>query len=486
MSNLPANLLAELRGVETRIDQRLEILGRAENNLKTLFDALRQQVAAACPVLDQLNKLIPLARHMVQQTQPAPVDDGKLRATAETMLGIMQDRLAEQLERGKAEIEQALEVPAQELIIRASDKISEEIERGRGQIRADMVPVQQMMSLFQERIEQEIERARAEVATEMQPAQQMMTLLQERIAVQIDAGKAELEAMLAPARQQLIDELRAVVQAGKASVQSSIDAKAHAATQPELPAVPTMQASQEMLKELSESLKVEAQQTLESVRQTMMDQIELLKTDARLTIEPLLAEIEHAKLSADAQVKASVDASHSALNNRVQQLSRSVEEISSILEERLTQRVQAMQKRAGETLAAIEPILQTRMNQSMGLLEARQKTLIERAGGIVPRVEQQLEEADEQILARMARLESHAEAMTEYLEQKLSSRVEDLIQRLRLKLHHEVSAVTGAQVPEQRSESPVSPERPKLEVDLYLRDREGTTIDKNVRQNAAA
>lgn len=480
MSNLPANLLAELRGVETRIDQRLEILGRAENNLKTLFDSLRQQVAAACPVLDQLNKLIPIAGKIAQHAQPAPVDDSKLRASAETMLGIMQDRLAEQLERGRAEIERSLEEPAQDLIMRAHAQIADEIAKGRADIRAEMQPLQKMVALVQERMEQEIDRAKAEIGSEVEPVQEMMTLLQQRVAEQIEEGKQQLEAMMGPARQAMIDDLRAVVQAAKASVQSAVEAKPQAA--PSAPA--SMKQSQEMLKELSTSFKVEAQQTLDSVRQSMIDQIELLKTDARLMIEPILAEIDEAKRVADAQVKASVEASNFAMNGRVQQLSRSVEEIASILEERLTQRVQAMQKRAGESLSSIEPVLQQRMQQSMDSLEARQKALIERAGGIVPRVEQQLAEADEQIMYRMSRMETHAEAMTEYLEQKLSNRVEDLIQRLRLKLHHEVSVVTGTQVPEQRTETPASPERPKLEVEVFVKDNAAS--DNVVRQNVAA
>ena len=72
MANLPNNPFAELRNLEARVDQRLDALGRAETNLKGLLDSLRQQIAAAIPVVEQLHKLVPEAKQQAQGAAAMP------------------------------------------------------------------------------------------------------------------------------------------------------------------------------------------------------------------------------------------------------------------------------------------------------------------------------------------------------------------------------------------------------------------------------
>ncbi len=61
----PANL-AELRQIEARLDHRLDLIVKAEANLKGLFEALRQQVGNAYPVLEGLKKIIPVVQRQAE------------------------------------------------------------------------------------------------------------------------------------------------------------------------------------------------------------------------------------------------------------------------------------------------------------------------------------------------------------------------------------------------------------------------------------
>jgi len=395
MSNLSPNVIAELRGVETRIDQRLEILGRAEVNLRALFDALRQQVATACPVLDQLKAVLPQAQQQAEQA--------KLHKSADQLLAQMRENLSQQ----------------------------------------------------------------------------------------VVEARASLDDFAGPLRETMIEELRAVVQAGRATLESTTQKLA--ATQPvEQPvdqrteqrvdqpaAVPSEFAA------LADEFRSETAQTLDGIRHAMIDQIELLKVEAKLVVEPMLEQIAHERHAAESHVRTAVESARDAMQSRVQQLTRSVDEIASVLEDRLTLRVQGAQRRAGDMLSAVEHAMQARtqrvIEQQRTSLEHWQQGIIDRAGAIAPQLTEQLDAADDQVVQRLARLESHAGAMSGYLEQKLTARVEELIQRLRLRLHHEVSSVTGIPVPEQRTEAAASPDRPSLEVELFVNQ----TSRGNVRAAAA-
>ncbi len=372
MANPYLTNLADLRALETRLDQRLDLLSKAEQNLKGLLEALRHQVSSAYPVLEQLKKAIPDAAEAAEaakQSDPAPLYEAA-------------DRIADQM----------------------TAQIFETIEK----------------------------------------------------------AKSEIGDIAGPIRQQMIDELRAVTLAAKANI-ASTDTKAQ------------QESARSSLKELADSFQAEARLTLQSMRQSMMDQVDLLKSESTLQIQPILQQINTARVTAEAQIGVIVDAQQSAMQYRVEQLSRGIEEIAGILEERLTGRVQAMQRRADDTIAAIEPVLQSRVNRAIeqanqttdeGLLKLQNKINI-----MQPRLMAQINQNDQQLTQRLERLESHAMSMCSYLESKLTAHVDELIQNLRLKLHQELSTTTGAAAPLIRTEPMPVQARPTVEVDLYVRNQ---------------
>lgn len=371
--------LADLRQLEARLDQRLELINRAEQNLRGLSDALRQQVTSAYPVLEDLKKTLPLCR--------LQADEAKLNTRADQIADAMTQQLHEAMETARGEL-------------------------------------------------------------------------------------AELSG---PLRQQITDDVRAIVQAAKSSMQTQVEAVANEARGIEARAIEARAAkpidpseATGILREMADAFRAEAQQTLEGIRQSVIDQIDLMRADAKLQIDPIFAELATAKLTAESQLKAAVSAHESAMKVRVQQLTRSVDEIAAVLEERLTTRVAQMQRRAEESATSVEPLLKTRIDRALEqaetALRAGADKLQSRLDAMPGRMQQQTSDAEHHLADRLERLEQHATAMSSYLEEKLTSHVDQLIARLRLKLQREISEVTGTPQPVARNEPANEPKRPSVEV----------------------
>lgn len=359
MANLPNNPFAELRHLESRVDQRLEILARAEGNLKTLLESLREQVATAFPVVDQLNKLLPEARRSAERTSALP-SIGELSAA---------------------------------------------------------------------------------------------------LSVGVDQARAELEERADQMRHNMIDELRAAVEAGKANLKSTDVAK----------------PSRADLDALVTAFRAEARDTLDAVRESLADQLDLLPADAKLRVEPVLDEVAAARRQAEAGVRSVADSAQADMRRRADQLRQSIDDISVVLEQRLTQRTNALHQRAEAAMTALQPAMDDRLTALLAALEltiqTRERELVARIEAYPQRLDRQLADAESMLMERLSRTERHATDMTAYLEQKLTARVDDLVSRLRLKLQQELTQVAGTPTPEPRVPTPMSiaaDERPTLEATVFV------------------
>ncbi|MBC7784247.1 MAG: hypothetical protein H7144_10435 [Burkholderiales bacterium] len=364
MANAYLSNLEELRQIESRLDQRLELLAKAEGNLRGLFEALRQQVAGAYPVLEQLKEIVPQARQQV--------DEARLTTAA--------DRIADSMA--------------------------------------------------------------------------------EQIFAAIEQGKSELQDLAGPIRQRLINDLQSATEAAKADVAvvkpQSVD----------------HDAALETMAQMADSFRAEAAETLESVRQSMLDQIDLLKSDAKLQIDPILNQVEAVRLAAESQLCTAIESQQASMQYRVEQLSGGIDEVASILEQRLTQRISNINRRADDALAGIERTMDSAVTRLIDQAHASalrgEESMRARIEAVRPRLDAELTQADQHLTHRMERLEAHAASMCSYLEAKLTSHVDELIQRLRMKLQQELAATTGNTAPAARHEAAPSPIRPSLEVDLYV------------------
>lgn len=364
MANLPNNPFAELRNLEARVDQRLDMLGRAETNLKALLDSLRTQVASAFPVVDQLTKLVPIAK------------------------------------------QSAAEAAALPNVGEVADVISSGVDR----------------------------------------------------------AKAELEAAAGPLREKLIEDLRAVVQVAKSTLATAEIAK----------------PAREDLDLLAAAFREEARETLDAVRERLADQIDLIPADTKIRVEPILNEIDASRRAAEGAVKAAADAAQADMRRRADQLRQSIDDISVVLEQRLTQRTSALHQRAEAAMNALKPAMDERLAALLVAVDetilARERELISKIDAYPQRLDRQLADAEAMLMDRLGRTERHATDMTAYLEQKLTARVDELVARLRLKLQQELTQVAGTPTPEARTPaaaasttpSPFAIDRPNLEATLYV------------------
>ena len=363
MANLPNNPFAELRNLEARVDGRLEMLTRAEANLRSLLDALREQVSSAVPVIDQLNKLLPDAKAWTADTPTAP--------TTPTL----------------------------------------------GELSA-------------------------------------------ALAVGVDQARLELDDHAARVRQQAVDELQAAIRSARTA------AVAEAMPQP----------SRAELAGLVEAFHDEARATLDHVRETLADRLDLLSADTKLNTEPVLNGIDAARRQAEAAVRTAADLAQADMRLRADQLRGSIDEISVVLEQRLTQRTAALQQRAESTMNALKPAMDDRLAALLAALEStiqtRERELVARIEAYPQRLDRQLADAEAQLMDRLARTERHAGDMTQYLENKLTARVDELVGRLRLKLQKELNQVAAVPTPEPRVATPpaceVEAERPTLEASVFV------------------
>lgn len=365
MGNPYLTNLAELRQLEARLDQRLDLIGKAEVSLKALSESLRQQVADAYPVLNQLKQTLPAAREEAALSRGIDVDH------------LDEDRL---------------------------------------------------------------EKLAADVYS------------------QIEQVKLELASLVSPARQQMIDELQSAIAAAQ---------ETPSATDVALQEV-SKEASSDA-QEMAIAFRAEARQTIESLRQSMFDQLDLLQADAKLRIEPIINQLLTTQTSAEAQVSALVASHQKTLDAHVQQLTRSIDDVATVMEQRLADRVQMLHRRASETMDQIEPSVTDRVSQLLQLSQNRietaesrlQQTLDAVWGGL----ETQLQAGERQLADRLRQMETHAASMVGYLEQKLTAQTDELIHRLRLKLQQAIAETTGVPIPPARSEQASAPTRP---VDLEV------------------
>lgn len=361
MANLPNNPFAELRNLEARVDGRLEVLGRAENNLRTLLDSLREQVAAAFPMIEQLTKLMPECRETAEMATKLP-NLGELSAA---------------------------------------------------------------------------------------------------MAVGMDQAREELESRAGEMRQSILNELETTVANAKITILSAEAAG----------------PSRADLADLIDAFKAEARDTLDRVRETLADQLELLPADAKMRLEPVLNSIDARRREAEGMVRAAAEGAEADMRRRAEQLRQSVDDISVVLEQRLTQRTATLQQRAEQAMNALRPMMDERLTSLLGTLEqtiqSRERELVARIDAYPQRLDRQLADAEALLMDRLARTERHALDMTTYLENKLTTRVDELVARLRLKLQQELNQAAGTPTPEPRpavAAGPMAIDRPTLEASVFVQN----------------
>ncbi len=220
--------LAELRQLEARLDQRLELLGKAESSLKALSESLRQQVAAAYPVLNQLKETLPAAREQAALSRGIEADHldedrlQKLAADVYAQIEQVKSELAsfaaparqqmiDELESAIADAQETPPASQDESIVAAKEALSDVDEMGivfRAEVRQTMESLRQ--SMFDQ-----LDLLQADAKLRVEPIVNQLQTTRASAEAQVSAMVAAHQQALESNVQQLnrsIDDVAAVLE----------------------------------------------------------------------------------------------------------------------------------------------------------------------------------------------------------------------------------------------------------------------------------
>jgi hypothetical protein len=367
--------------VDAKIEQRLEHLARAEQNLRLLFDSLRSQVLQAHPLIAQLNQLragnAELIECLVDQVRARmdPSIPGDTPPTA--ALAIDTTAAEEQLRQTAHEAAEALNARTRQ----AETDLHATVDSARDYINQAFASSRQQTDAILGSMHQRLDEMRAM----MSEARQMSAMLTTAMT-----PPAELTHALVSARGQL----DAVVG----------DFNAH------------------------------ADATLDAIRRSVGQQVELLAQQGNLVVRPLLAKITEQKNAAEAQLATAAQGAEEALASRAEELRRGAERMVEMMERQLIDRLTTLRPRTRAALESIEHAAAQRMTQAMDELTASmartEERLNERLESLRPRAVELAKQLDKDLKEQLKRLEDDAIAGVHWLEHRLTRRVEELTSRL--------------------------------------------------------
>lgn len=194
VEQLLAAKVAELSQIEQRIERRVEHLTRTETNLKGLFDSLRQQIAAAYPVIDQLNKAMPVAQKQM--------DDFLTGAKAQIKDAIETTRKQVMLQSDQS-FEKMLNLSenADKICNMINDRIRASIDEAKTELSDMAGPIRQQMI---DDLRASVEAAKAAKPIPALPAHEEA---QKMLADLADAFKTDARQTLVDLRRKLIEEV---------------------------------------------------------------------------------------------------------------------------------------------------------------------------------------------------------------------------------------------------------------------------------------
>ena len=198
MPNLPNNPFTELRNLETRVDQRLELLTRAETNLKALLESLRQQVSEALPVADRLSHLVPELRQSADKAATLP------------SLGELSAALAVGVDQARDELETGADRLRKQMI----DELRDAVEAGKNTLAALGVSrpsegeLNALVETFRQQARGTLDAVRESLADELGllPADAKLRL--ETLLGELDSARRSAEAAVRSAADQAADDMR--------------------------------------------------------------------------------------------------------------------------------------------------------------------------------------------------------------------------------------------------------------------------------------
>jgi hypothetical protein len=372
--------LDELKQLDSRLEKRIEHLGRMEQNLRSLVDSLRANVIEAHPLVGQLNQI--------------------RRGDASLI-----DLIAEQVKHKLA---------AEPSLLGSGDKGSPEAQSDQS---ADA-----LATAVHDAIEALNERARCidgEISATVESAKHYV---EQAFAASRQSAGAMLEAIQAK-----LDEVRSVL----------ADINPH-----DEPLRTAGAAAEKQLDDAVAVFTAQADATIEAMRRSVSHQVEQLSAQVKIEMKPLLARIDEQRHSAEALLATAAESAERELGRRADELRQNAEKTLELCERQLIDRIANIRPRTRAALDSFEHAANQRVAQSVAELESvverSEQQAVNRIEALRPHCAEMMRQLHEDMKEQLKRLEDDAVAGVHWLEHRLAGRVEMLKQQIGDAMHVEI------------------------------------------------
>jgi len=364
--------LDELRQLDTRIDQRIEQLNRADSSLRVLFDSLRTSVLQAHPLIGQMNDLRQGSAAMLETL----VNEVKARVAADPVMIASPRPDVSRIEKVVADGVDRLDARSREI----DGELAATIETAHHSINAILANVQrsagETMAALQARLE-EVQATLAELAARGDLLSEKSSLAETHLDDAIAAFSAQADSTIAAVRRsvaQQVEQLSAQARLDVRPILSQVDESRRAA---EAQLATAVESAEQTLERRADELKRGAERMIELCERQLVDRIANIRPRTRAAVESIehaanqrltaaMDEMQKAIDRAEAQSVERLDALRPRFGEMMMQLERDIREQSKRMEEDAIAGVHwlehRLQARVDEVSAKIDGVLRCELD----------------------------------------------------------------------------------------------------------------------------
>jgi ElaB/YqjD/DUF883 family membrane-anchored ribosome-binding protein len=322
----------EMSQLDRRIDRRIEHLQRAEENLRSLFEALREQVATAHSVSDDLNKKTGGVDDHQQKV------DEMLQQTLEKVnrLSELADARTKQLEEATQMIVQNTDIQLDQLLQRAREAnapFAAQVEQ--------QVAQQSRFENITSHVQIDFEQKTAEVVEAIRrSATEQIERLASQAAVAVDPVLARVDAH----RQKVEAQLNAAVTAAEQSLRHRAEELCRSGDA-------VVDSMEQRLARRLENIRPKTAEVLEAAEKAMNQHLGALLEGARLNVSTTEAELADRINQLRPNLSKLLQTVNDDLVDQVSRLEEHAFSMTGWLEKRMTDRVDALIARTRSALS---------------------------------------------------------------------------------------------------------------------------------------
>ena len=472
--------IEEADAAEARLEKRLSHVSRAEQAIRDLSESLRQQVAEACPVLQQLAEFQKAAAGTVEQVM------GDARGQFAQAVELVRSRMAmlgeaEESFKGRAEaFEQAfaklvadgesesrrvLEILPAELgrrVERFEKDLARAVELAGESAAGRVTEMQARAAAIEESVREAVSAGVARVGQEVESA----------LRRGVDGARLRAEELAGP----VVHELEKQIERGEMRIEGLVEStreKLTARAEGFEKALAQQGADfQRQLGKLSADAERQSGAHFAEMKQAIRRQAESAAEELRRVAQEVSEEMSRQLQAAAAQLAGQLGQAKQMLSQSAGQVASAADSMIEAAEQRLMGRLKDLRPRvvamADDADKALGVRLQRLLDNARAMVELHESQLAGKIETLRPRASAAMRIAETEMTAQLVRLEQEAIGMLAGLEQRLARRVHDVTGKARQAMRGELAGLDSIDTRQLQQE---------LQSALQARPAEGVSVD---------